>query len=256
MIRTILVVDDSPTERFMTVDILSKAGYQVLTAENAEEGIVKAKTMHPDLIVMDVVMPGMNGYQATRTLKKTEETKDIPIIVCTSKGQETDKIWGIRQGASDYLVKPVKAQELLQHIAALGGRSPEMTIKSAAIPNATSPAKIPVMPPKAAAPAAAPAAVAPKSPAAPAAKPTATTATPQTTRPVSPQSVAPASVVLKTQQAAPQAPQVQRSAVAPQARAPQRPVAPAPQAQRVVQPATHNNAPNARVIPKPTTNSK
>ncbi len=119
MIRTILVVDDSPTERFITVDILTKAGYQVLTAENAEDGISKAKAVHPDLIVMDVVMPGMNGYQATRTLKRTAETKDIPIIVCTSKGQETDKIWGMRQGASDYLVKPIKAKELLTHVAAL-----------------------------------------------------------------------------------------------------------------------------------------
>lgn len=143
MVKTILVVDDSPTERFMTVDILSKAGYQVITAENAEEGIAKAKTMHPDLIVMDVVMPGMNGYQATRTLKKTVETKDIPIIVCTSKGQETDKIWGIRQGASDYLVKPVKAQELLQHIAAIGGKipTPAATAKPATPASTTTPAK-------------------------------------------------------------------------------------------------------------------
>ncbi len=118
-VKNILVVDDSPTERFFTVDLLIKAGYQVSTAENGEEGIAKAKSGKPDLILMDVVMPGLNGYQATRTLSRDEETKDIPIIVCTSKGQETDKIWGLRQGAVDYLVKPLNPEELLQRIAAL-----------------------------------------------------------------------------------------------------------------------------------------
>ena len=117
-IKNILVVDDSPTERFFTVDLLTKAGYQV-TAENGEEGIAKAKANKPDLILMDVVMPGLNGYQATRTLTRDDETKGIPVIVCTSKGQETDKIWGLRQGAVDYLVKPLNAQELLQKVAAL-----------------------------------------------------------------------------------------------------------------------------------------
>ncbi len=118
-VKNILVVDDSPTERFFTVDLLTKAGYQVSTAENGEEAIAKAKSGKPDLILMDVVMPGLNGYQATRTLSRDEETKDIPIIVCTSKGQETDKIWGLRQGAVDYLVKPLNPEELLQRIAAL-----------------------------------------------------------------------------------------------------------------------------------------
>lgn len=118
-IKHILVVDDSPTERFFTVDVLTKAGYQVSTAENGEDGIAKAKAERPDLILMDVVMPGLNGYQATRTLTRDEATKDIPIIVCTSKGQETDKIWGMRQGAVDYLVKPLNPNDLLQRIAAL-----------------------------------------------------------------------------------------------------------------------------------------
>ena len=118
-VKKILVVDDSPTERAFLTEILSHAGYQVVTAENGEEGIAKAKTERPDLVLMDVVMPGLNGYQATRTLTRDEETKDIPVIVCTSKGQETDKIWGLRQGALDYLVKPVKADELLTKIAAL-----------------------------------------------------------------------------------------------------------------------------------------
>ena len=118
-VKHILVVDDSPTERFFTVDVLTRAGYQVSTAENGEEGIAKAKALKPDLILMDVVMPGLNGYQATRTLTRDESTSNIPVIVCTSKGQETDKIWGMRQGAVDYLVKPLNPEELLQRIAAL-----------------------------------------------------------------------------------------------------------------------------------------
>ena len=118
-INKILVVDDSPTERHVLVELLTRKGYQVLTAESGEEGIEKAKSEQPDLVLMDVVMPGLNGYQATRTLSRDEETKHIPIIVCTSKGQETDKIWGLRQGAIDYLVKPLNGQELLQRIAAL-----------------------------------------------------------------------------------------------------------------------------------------
>ena len=118
-IKKILVVDDSPTERHVLVDLLTKNGYQVITAESREEGVEKAKKELPDLVLMDVVMPGLNGYQATRTLTREESTKHIPIIVCTSKGQETGKIWGLRQGAQDYLVKPVNGEELLSKIAAL-----------------------------------------------------------------------------------------------------------------------------------------
>ena len=118
-IKKILVVDDSPTERHVLVYLLTKNGYQVITAESGEEGVEKAKKELPDLVLMDVVMPGLNGYQATRTLTREESTKHIPIIVCTSKGQETDKIWGLRQGAQDYLVKPVNGEELLSKIAAL-----------------------------------------------------------------------------------------------------------------------------------------
>ena len=118
-IKKILVVDDSPTERHVLVDLLTKNGYQVITAESGEEGVEKAKKELPDLVLMDVVMPGLNGYQATRTLTREESTKHIPIIVCTSKGQETDEIWGLRQGAQDYLVKPVNGEELLSKIAAL-----------------------------------------------------------------------------------------------------------------------------------------
>jgi twitching motility two-component system response regulator PilH len=118
-VKTILVVDDSPTERHFLSELLVQNGYQVITAENGGEGVDKAKKQQPDLILMDVVMPGMNGYQATRTLSRDEATRNIPVIVCTSKGQETDRIWGLRQGAIDYLVKPVDAQALLAKIAAL-----------------------------------------------------------------------------------------------------------------------------------------
>lgn len=119
-IKKILVVDDSATERYFLTQVLTKNGYQVIVAQNGEEGVAKAKQEKPDLIVMDVVMPGINGFQATRTISKDEETKHIPIILCTSKGQETDKIWGLRQGATGYLVKPVDQNELLQKISALG----------------------------------------------------------------------------------------------------------------------------------------
>jgi twitching motility two-component system response regulator PilH len=118
-VKKILVVDDSPTERYFMLELLGKQGYEVVTAESGEEGVRMAKAEMPDLILMDVVMPGMNGYQATRTLMRDEKTKNIPVIVCTSKGQETDKIWGLRQGALDYLVKPVNGEELLARIAAL-----------------------------------------------------------------------------------------------------------------------------------------
>ncbi|WP_295357122.1 response regulator [Accumulibacter sp.] len=118
-IKRILVVDDSPTERYVLNELLTSNGYQVITAENGEEGIAKARSDLPDLILMDVVMPGLNGYQATRTLTRDPATRSIPVIVCTTKGQETDKIWGLRQGAHDYMVKPVNGQELLAKIAAL-----------------------------------------------------------------------------------------------------------------------------------------
>ena len=118
-IHKILIVDDSPTDRFALMEFLVKQGFNVVTAEDGTDGIQKAKAEQPDLILMDVVMPGLNGYQATRTLTRDEATRQIPIIVCTSKGQETDKIWGLRQGAIDYLIKPVNAEELLARIAAL-----------------------------------------------------------------------------------------------------------------------------------------
>lgn len=119
-IKKILVVDDSPTERFALTEVLTANGYEVVTAENGEDAIVISKAELPDLILMDVVMPGMNGYQATRTISRDETTRAIPIIICTTKGQETDRIWGMRQGAHDYLVKPLDHPELLSRIKSLG----------------------------------------------------------------------------------------------------------------------------------------
>ena len=118
-VKKILIVDDSPTDRQFLLEVLSKAGYQCVTAENGDEAIAKSKTEQPDLILMDVVMPGTSGYQATRAITRDAATKHIPVIMCTSKNQETDKIWGMRQGAREYLMKPIDAKALLAKIVAL-----------------------------------------------------------------------------------------------------------------------------------------
>ena len=119
-IKNVLVVDDSPTDRQFLSDLLTKNGFKVSTADSAEDAIAKVKQSRPDLVLMDVVMPGQSGFQATRTLAKDEATKNIPVIICTSKGQETDKNWGMKQGARDYVVKPVVPADLLAKISALG----------------------------------------------------------------------------------------------------------------------------------------
>lgn len=119
-IQKILIVDDSPTERYVLTDILVKNGFSVSTAENGEDALLKIKADKPHLILMDVVMPGQNGFQMTRSIARDPEMQNVPIIICTSKNQETDRIWGLRQGARDYLVKPINPQELLAKIAALG----------------------------------------------------------------------------------------------------------------------------------------
>jgi twitching motility two-component system response regulator PilH len=118
-VKTILIVDDSPTERHVLTELLTGKGFIVATAESADTGIARAKDLLPDLILMDVVMPGTNGYQATRALTRDDATKNIPVILCTTKSQETDKIWGMRQGARDYVTKPVNHDELLAKIAAI-----------------------------------------------------------------------------------------------------------------------------------------
>ncbi|QHE87728.1 response regulator [Hydrogenophaga sp. BPS33] len=119
-IRKILVVDDSKTELMVLSDLLGKNGYIVDTAENADEAFRRLAGEKPDLILMDVVMPGQNGFQLTRAITKDPQFSSIPIIMCTSKNLETDRVWGMRQGARDYVTKPVDAQELLSKIRALG----------------------------------------------------------------------------------------------------------------------------------------
>ena len=109
----VLIIDDSPTEMQILTKIMEENGYDVFTAENGESGIVAAKKVQPDVVLMDVVMPGMNGFQATRQLSKDAKTAHIPVIIITTKDQETDRIWGMRQGAKDFLTKPVQNTKLL-----------------------------------------------------------------------------------------------------------------------------------------------
>jgi twitching motility two-component system response regulator PilH len=119
-IANVLLVDDSKTELLHLSDLLAKRGFTVRTAENGDEAMRKLAEGKPDLILMDVVMPGTNGYQLTRTITRDPRYADVPVIMCTSKGQETDRVWGLRQGARDYVVKPVDPEDLMSKIKALG----------------------------------------------------------------------------------------------------------------------------------------
>ena len=112
----VMIVDDSPTEVHVLQTMLTKNGHQVVVATTGEEGVEMAKSEMPDLILMDVVMPGMNGFQATRAISKDPETAHIPIIIVTTKDQETDRVWGMRQGAKDYITKPVDETILIEKI--------------------------------------------------------------------------------------------------------------------------------------------
>ena len=117
-IKKILVVDDSKTELHHLSEVLGKRGYTVRTAENGEDAMKKLGEEKPDLILMDIVMPGLNGFQLTRAITRDPRFGDVPVIMCTSKNQETDKVWGMRQGARDYVVKPVDSDELIAKIRA------------------------------------------------------------------------------------------------------------------------------------------
>ena len=113
----ILIIDDSATEVFALSEMLKRHDHEVLSANNSQTGIAIAQAEQPDLILIDVIMPGMNGFQATRRLSQMPETKAIPVLIISAKDQETDRVWGIRQGADDYLVKPIKEHQLLSKIA-------------------------------------------------------------------------------------------------------------------------------------------
>jgi twitching motility two-component system response regulator PilH len=119
-IHKVLIVDDSKTETLFMTDLLQRNGFAVRSAENANEAFARLAEDKPDLILMDVVMPGQNGFQLTRSISRSPEFTGIPIIMCTSKSLETDRVWGMRQGASDYITKPVNSSELFAKIKALG----------------------------------------------------------------------------------------------------------------------------------------
>ncbi len=112
----VLIVDDSPTEMYKLTHWLEKHGHEVLKANNGADGVALARQEKPDAVLMDIVMPGMNGFQATRQLSKDPETKAIPVIVVTTKDQETDRIWATRQGARDFLTKPVEEDALVRKL--------------------------------------------------------------------------------------------------------------------------------------------
>jgi twitching motility two-component system response regulator PilH len=112
----VLIVDDSPTETMKMKSILSRHGFEVLEAENGEDGVAKAKQEKPDLVLMDIVMPGINGFQATRQLSRNNVTSHIPVVIVTTKDQETDRVWGARQGAKGYLTKPLEEKLFMNTI--------------------------------------------------------------------------------------------------------------------------------------------
>lgn len=112
----VLIVDDSPTDVHAMRNALEEEGYEVSVADSASAGLETAKTRHPDLILMDVVFQGMSGFQVTRRLVRDPETSNIPVVLVSSKDQESDRLWGLRQGAAEYLVKPIKAKVLLRTI--------------------------------------------------------------------------------------------------------------------------------------------
>jgi len=112
----VLIVDDSPSQLMVLRRIVEKLGHQVSIAENGAAGVEVARREVPDLILMDVVMPQLNGFQATRTISKDPKTSHIPVVLVSTKDQETDRVWGMRQGAKAYVIKPVKEAELIQVI--------------------------------------------------------------------------------------------------------------------------------------------
>lgn len=122
--RRVLLVDDSATDRHVLAQVIAAGGYEVIEAASAEEAGERIASARPDAIVMDIVMPGKNGFEATRELTRDPATRDIPILVCTSKRQPTDRIWALRQGAREVLVKPVRREELLGAISRLLPEAP------------------------------------------------------------------------------------------------------------------------------------
>lgn len=125
MPSVVLIVDDSPTEMFALTGMLKRNGFEVLSAQNADEGLSLARSQRPDLVLMDVVMPGLNGFQATRQLAKDPDTATIPVVMVSTKSQETDRVWAMRQGARGYLTKPIDERLLLQTIRQILDSKPD-----------------------------------------------------------------------------------------------------------------------------------
>ena len=117
----ILLIEDSPTEAAVMTQLLERNGHQVTTSGSAEDGIAAARRDKPDLVLMDVVLPGMNGFQATRALSRDADTSHIPVLIVSTKGMDTDRAWGLRQGAKDYIVKPPSEDALIARIDQLLG---------------------------------------------------------------------------------------------------------------------------------------
>jgi twitching motility two-component system response regulator PilH len=122
-IQRIMVVDDSPTERAFLEEVLKKGGYEVLMASSGAAAVESCLRELPNLVLMDVVMPGVNGFQATRAITRDAKTQHIPVVMCTNKDSETDRVWGLRQGARGYLTKPIQAAALLEKLGELVGGS-------------------------------------------------------------------------------------------------------------------------------------
>ena len=116
LLGTILVVEDSPSELELMSHYLKESGYNVIKANGSKEAIEKAQSQNPDVIVTDVVMPGMSGFELCRSLKKNPATEKVPIVICSSKNQEIDRLWAMRQGADDYITKPYTREQLLRAI--------------------------------------------------------------------------------------------------------------------------------------------
>jgi two-component system, chemotaxis family, response regulator PixH len=114
--QTILVVDDTLSELELMTRYLREAGFAVIVATDAKDAMVKAVDHKPDAIVTDVVMPGMSGFELCRNLKKNETTQKMPVVVCSSKNQELDRLWGLKQGADVYVTKPFTQEELLRAV--------------------------------------------------------------------------------------------------------------------------------------------
>ena len=117
----ILLIEDSLTDRTVFTQWLEKAGHEVLATDNAEDGLKLVREQALNLVLMDVVLPGMSGFQATRALSRDEATRHIPELIISTKSMETDKVWGMRQGATDYIVKPPREDELIARINQLVG---------------------------------------------------------------------------------------------------------------------------------------